>query len=116
MSEGPEEELFDLLADDYARAILIATSREPMTANALSETQEMSLPTVYRRIERLQAYDLVDERIEIDPDGHHRSVYHAALDHIDVDLQEGEFEVRVRLREDAPDRFTRMWSAMRGEE
>lgn len=114
MSEGPEEELFELLADDYARAILIATSREPMTAKALSESQEMSLPTVYRRVERLQTFDLIEERIQIDPDGHHRSVYHPTLDHIDVDLDGGELDVRVRLREDAADRFTRMWTAMRG--
>ena len=110
-----ESVLFDLLADEYARAILIATSREPMSARTLSERYEMSLPTVYRRVERLQEFDLLTEQTEIDTSGgHHRSLYEANLEHIDIDLEDGDLGIRIRLREDATDRFTRMWREMRG--
>ena len=75
----------------------------------------MSLPTVYRRIERLETFDLLVERTEIDTTGgHHHSVYEANLEHIGIDLANGDFDVRVRLREDAADRFSRMWQEMRG--
>ena len=113
--EDAEVVLFDLLADEDARTILVATSREAMSAKTLSERYEMSLPTVYRRVERLEAFDFLVERTEIDPSGgHHHSVYEANLEHIDVDLADGDLDVRVRLREDAADRLTRMWKEMRG--
>ena len=113
--EDDESVLFDLLADEYARTILIATSREPMSARTLSERYEMSLPTVYRRVERLQEFDFLIEGTEIDTSGgHHRSVYEANLEHIDIDLEDGDLGIRIRLQEDATDRFTRMWREMRG--
>jgi predicted transcriptional regulator len=110
-----ESVLFDLLADEYARTILVATSREPMSAKTLSDRYDMSLPTVYRRVERLQEFDFLTEQTEIDTSGgHHRSVYEANLDHIDIDLENGDLALEIRLREDATDRFTRMWREMRG--
>lgn len=111
-----EAALFDLLADDYARTILVATSREPMSASTISDRYEMSPPTVYRRVERLQEFDLLTERTEIDTSGgHHRSVYEANLEHVDVDLVDGDLSVSVRLREDAVDRFTRLWHEIRSD-
>lgn len=108
--------LLDLLADDYARTILVATSREPMSASTLSEEFGMSLPTVYRRVERLEAFDLLTERTEIDTSGgHHRSLYAANLTHLDVDLDDGTLSIAVQLREDAVDRFTRLWHGIRSE-
>jgi predicted transcriptional regulator len=114
-ADSDEAVLFDLLADEYARTILVATSREAMSAKTLSERYEMSLPTVYRRVERLEAFDFLVERTEIDTSGgHHHSVYEANLDHIGIDLEDGDFDIEVRLREDAADRFTRLWQEMRG--
>lgn len=110
-----EAALFALLADEYARRILVATSREAMSARTLSERYEMSLPTVYRRVDRLQEFDFVVERTEIDTSGgHHHSVYEANLEHIDIDLDDGDLALKIRLREDAADRFTRLWREMRG--
>lgn len=114
--DSAESALFDLLADDYARTILVATSREPMSASTLSEEFDMSLPTVYRRLERLQEFDLLNERTEIDTSGgHHKSVYESNLEHVDVDLVDGELSVALELREDAVDRFTKLWHGIRSE-
>ncbi len=86
-----------------------------MSAKTLSERYEMSLPTVYRRIEQLEAFDLLVEQTEIDTTGgHHHSVYEANLDHIGIDLMDGDFDIEIRLREDAADRFSRLWQEMRG--
>jgi predicted transcriptional regulator len=114
--EDDETALFDLLADEYARTILVATSREAMSAKTLSERYEMSLPTVYRRVERLETFDFLVERTVIDPSGgHHHSVYEANLEHVGVMLTDDDLDVQIRLREDAADRLTRMWKTMRGE-
>lgn len=105
--------VFDLLGDEYVRDILAAVSREPMTASQVSERCDMSVSTVYRRAETLEDRGLLVERTQLDPEGHHRTVYEAAFDGIDVDLADGEFSVAISPREDAVDRFTRVWEHIR---
>ncbi|MFB6075046.1 MAG: ArsR/SmtB family transcription factor [Haloarculaceae archaeon] len=104
----------DLLDDEYARAILAATSREAMSAEELSDACEASPPTVYRRLERLREADLVTARRELDPDGHHYEVFRARLSRVTVDLADGEYRVQVERREqDAADRFTELFEGLR---
>lgn len=104
-----------ILDDDYARAILEATRRKQMSAKELSEERDMSISTVSRRVNTLLEYDLLIERTHIDPDGHHYSKYEAQLDRVDIQLLKTGFDVRIELREDAPDRFARLWDTMRNE-
>ncbi|EMA51274.1 MULTISPECIES: winged helix-turn-helix domain-containing protein [Halococcus] len=112
MSEDcPTNEVFALLDDEYARTILTATSTQPMSAKALSEECDASLPTVYRRAERLAECGLIEEGTRLADDGHHYSVYEARLDQLTVDLEEGELQITVEEKstEDIADRFTDMW-------
>lgn len=115
MSEAvPAEEVLELLGDEYVRAILTATSDEPMSAKAISETCDMSLPTVYRRVDDLLEFDLVVEQTRIDRDGHHYTVYEPSVGRVTVDVG-GELSATVEYREDAVDRFTRVWEDIRGD-
>lgn len=111
MSEDPDPaDLFALLDDEYARAILTETSMGPMSAKTLSEEIDASLPTVYRRIEWLLAAGLIDERPAFQEKGRHYGVFEARLEHIDVDLAEGELSVSVETEPTDPaDRFTAIW-------
>ncbi|MFB6151857.1 MAG: ArsR/SmtB family transcription factor [Haloarculaceae archaeon] len=95
-----------LLDDDCAQTILARTLEEPMSAPELTEVCEASRATVYRRLGDLSDRGLVSERTEPDADGHHRTVYVAALDRVVVDLTGDGFEVTVTRRERAADRFT----------
>jgi len=108
-------EIFAILDDDYARAILEATRREQLSGKELTEVCDMSRATVSRRVNTLLDHDLLVERTHVDPDGHHYSEYEARLDRVDVRLRETGFDVRIDLREDAADRFARIWQAMRNE-
>jgi predicted transcriptional regulator len=112
-SECDEAELLALLEDEYARAILTATSAKPMSADTLSERCDASVSTIYRRVDRLQEHDLIEEQTEFDPDGHHYSVYASRLEGVNVTFEDGTCEVALRRRppaeEDVADRFTRMW-------
>lgn len=115
MSEDPPtEDVFALLDDEYARAILTQTSIEPMSAKTLSERCDASLPTIYRRTERLIECDLLAERTEIGPDGHHYSVFDARLDRLTVELDEGDLSMRIEAGEpeDPADRFTDLWEGI----
>lgn len=122
VSEDEEPELdgvLDVLSDEYAREILAATSVKPMSAQQLADECEMSEPTVYRRIDRLQEYDLLGERTEIRDDGNHHSVYTAALSALSLELADGTFEAIVERTDpasfpgqkesDTADRFAKMW-------
>lgn len=114
MSEDPDlETVVALLDDEYAREILTATSSESMTAKELSERCDVSLPTVYRRVERLEAADLVREQTRPRPDGHHDTLYAANLDRFSVELRDGELAFELERRgEDVADRLTRMWEEL----
>lgn len=95
-----------LLADECARTILTATATEPLSAEDLCERCEVSPPTVYRRLNDLEAYDLVDEQTQPDADGHHYSVYTATLDRLVITLTDDGLTLRLARRERMADRFT----------
>ncbi|WP_257299050.1 winged helix-turn-helix domain-containing protein [Haloarchaeobius sp. FL176] len=113
MADPPDvDTLTDLLADDCARQILVETREEPLPAAALSERTGSSEPTVYRRLERLQAADLVAEEVQVVTDGKNYSVYRAQLDGVELDLTDDGFEVTITRRERMADRFTRLVEEM----
>jgi predicted ArsR family transcriptional regulator len=116
-------ELFRLLHDRYARTILLETSTRPMSAEELSDACDASLPTVYRRVNDLCEQNLLAERTEPDPDGHHYAVFQSRVDSIEVEFDADGVDVAVSTddedvdragAEDAVDRFTRLWGDMGG--
>ncbi|MBX0287716.1 helix-turn-helix domain-containing protein [Haloarcula salinisoli] len=110
MSADPDiETLAGLLEDETVRVILTETSDQPMSASTLEQRCDVSGPTIYRRLERLQACDLVVEQTRPDPDGgHHRKLYAANLERVTVDLVDGQFELTIDRHADMADRFTRL--------
>ncbi|MFC4405590.1 winged helix-turn-helix domain-containing protein [Haloarchaeobius iranensis] len=113
MADPPDiDTLADLLADECARQILVETRGEALPAAALSERTGASEPTVYRRLERLQAADLVAEEVQVVTDGKNYSVYRARLDGVELDLTDDGFEVEIARRERMADRFTRLVEEM----
>ncbi len=68
-------ELLSLLDDEYARAILREGCDEAVSAVDLADRIGASLPTVYRRVERLDACGLLRRRTALDPGGSHYQVY-----------------------------------------
>ncbi|OVE85950.1 ArsR/SmtB family transcription factor [Natronolimnobius baerhuensis] len=116
MSEEPDlSTVLAILDDEYARDILTHTSVEPMSASTLSERCDASLPTIYRRLDRLEECRLVTEATELASDGNHYSVYSANLDRLELSLEDGTFELELSYEDedDVADKFTRMWEGMR---
>lgn len=112
MSEDPDVAVLGLLDDRYARAILTATSDEPMSAKQLGEACDASLSTVYRRVDDLEDHGLLAERTQVDADGHHRTLYRSLVESVRVDFDDG---VRVSIvgRHDPADRIAAIWDGMR---
>ncbi|NGM71198.1 winged helix-turn-helix transcriptional regulator [Natronolimnobius sp. AArcel1] len=116
MSEEPDlSTVLAILDDEYARDILTHTSVEPMSASTLSERCDASLPTIYRRLDRLEECRLVTEETELASDGNHYSVYSANLDRLELSLEDGAFDLELSYEDDGDvaDKFTRMWEGMR---
>lgn len=95
-----------LLGDDCARTILEATTTEPRSAEELEERCDVSLPTIYRRLETLVEFDLLEEHTRADPDGHHYTVYEARVERVVLELEDDGFSIRVTRRDRMADRFT----------
>lgn len=95
--------LFDVFERETARKILALTSVEPMSAGALAERTDESEPTIYRRIDALTEYDLLEERTRIDDDGNHYSVYETNLEEVCFHLEDGGFTIDVTYRRELVD-------------
>lgn len=107
--ERPIEEILDTMGDQHARRLLIALSRDQLSAKDLSSETGLSLPTIYRRIEMLKEHDLVSERTIVAEDGNHYRVFECNFNSTLIRLSEDEFDVRIYRTENLPDRFDNLW-------
>lgn len=83
MSTSPDN-IFEVLSSAVSREILAAASVRPMSAQELEEVIDASLPTIYRRLELLQNYDLVSEDQVVDPDSGQYKQYSTDLREINI--------------------------------
>lgn len=90
--------LFDVFERKTAREILALTSVEPMSAQALADHTDESEPTIYRRIDALTEYDLLEEKTRMDEEGNHYSVYETNLETVCFHLEDGGFTIDVTYR------------------
>jgi DNA-binding transcriptional ArsR family regulator len=81
--DGPSvdvAEVLSLLSDEYAREILNLLVDQPHSARELVNRLDMSRATVYRRLDDLESAGVVESSLCLDPDGHHRKCFSAAVD------------------------------------
>ena len=109
------EEILDTIGDEHARKVLAAISREPQSAKELSEECDLSLPTVYRRIEMLNEYDLVKDQTLVADDGNHYKVYESNFESTVISLEDDEYKIRIYREENLPDRFSQLWDDLNPE-
>ena len=107
--DRPIEDILDTIGDEHARRVLAAISREPKPAKELAEECDLSLPTIYRRVEMLQEHDLVKDRTLVADDGNHYKVYECNFESTVISLEDDEYRVRIYREENLPDRFSQLW-------
>ena len=106
------EQILDTIGDQHARRVLAAISRESKSAKELAEACDLSLPTVYRRIEMLEEYDLVTDRTLVAEDGNHYKIYESNFESTVIRLEDDEYQVRIYREENVPDRFGKLWDEL----
>jgi len=89
------DRLLELLGDEYARNVLRAVTERPRTGKEIAEATDVSKPTAYRRLERLEAAGLVASTQRLDPNGHHCKQYHAVVEGLDFEFGADGVDVSV---------------------
>ena len=107
--ETPVEEILDTIGDQRARRVLASVSSRPKSAKELGKELELSLPTVYRRLDLLEGHDLISSRTLVGEDGTHYKVFECNFDSTIISLEDDEYSVRIYRTEDLPDRFSSLW-------
>jgi hypothetical protein len=105
--------VLELLGDEYVREIIVATYETPRSAKELCAELDAARSTIYDRAEAMVEQQLLVEHTRIMDDGSHHSVYEATVDHLDIDISDGEFEIRIETYESAAERFTNIWGGLR---
>lgn len=108
------DDIFDVLASDDVRRILVATSVRPMSAKELADICDRSLATIYRRIDAMQDYGLVSEESAVDPDGTQYKEYRTDLREINIRITEGQLNVNIDIEKDAVDQFAELIEDLEG--
>lgn len=85
----------DVLGDDCARTILVATSDGPKTAKELTKQTDSSSATVYRRINNLLESNLLAECVRFEEDGSHTTAYEATVETLHVQIDSDGIEVSL---------------------
>ncbi len=115
MDERSIEEILDTIGDKHARTVLASISRESRSAKELAEECDLSLPTVYRRIEMLDEYNLVKDRTLVADDGNHYKVYESNFESTVISLEDDEYQVQIYREDNLPDRFGQLWDDLHAE-
>ncbi len=105
--------LFDVFADDYSRAILLAADEQTRTAKALCQICDASLTTVYRRLSTLREHGLVRVHSTIGSGGEHKRLFETTIEAFHVSISEGSLDLSVETRDELADNFTALWRNLR---
>lgn len=113
MTDGADEDVVDLIGDDYVRTILAETREGPKSVEALSEACDADPSTIYRRVERLRTAGLLTDQQRLDPGGHHYKEYDATLSAVYVYVEPDGYRVEIdrpeEHEEEPADRFTDLY-------
>ncbi|WP_265112152.1 ArsR/SmtB family transcription factor [Halosolutus halophilus] len=110
--ESSIEDILDMIGDEHARTVLASISREPCSAKELAERLDLSQPTIYRRLELLEDYDLIKHRTLVADDGNHYKEFQSNFNSTVISLEDDEYDVRIFREENLPDRFTQLWDEL----
>lgn len=112
--DADDADVVALLDDEYARAVLVMTYKQAWAASDLADRLDTAPSTIYDRLSRLTAQDLVVEQQEIDLDGHHYKTYRACVDRVVIELSTDGFEITIdRTPTDPADRLTDAFDQLR---
>ncbi|WP_276271592.1 winged helix-turn-helix domain-containing protein [Haloarcula litorea] len=91
------DELLELLGDEYTRRVLRAVADEARSVREAADVAAVSRSTAHRRLTTLADAGLVESRLSIDDDGHHRQEYRAVIERANLDVRRHGLDVDVTV-------------------
>lgn len=104
--------IFDLFGDSLARCILVMTRQEPRSAEELAAELDVSLPTVYRRTNKLIEFDLLTDHLRADESKNQYKVFEATLERIVFEIDEDGYRVELETGSHAGEQFEAFWTEL----
>jgi len=89
------------------------TLDEPKSAEQLGAECEASLPTIYRRLNELEEYELVEAVKRPNPGGNSYKVYRSRYRELTVSFGDDHISIDTPVRPNAAGRITDIWSDLR---
>ena len=114
--EWTPDDVFDVLADDRVRSILIATNVRTRSVQDLTRVCEGSQSAIYRRVSILLEFGFLKEQTKVDTDGHHYSVYEPDFENVDVRLNGDSIVATIHDLGDSAVEHVERWEAENEEE
>ena len=94
-----EGEILKLISDKYSRDIIEAILIEPKSATEISTELRIELSATYRRLHKLEKYNLLKVTFRITPDGKKSYYYQSKIQGIDVNFTRGNFKVNLAFNQ-----------------
>lgn len=108
--------VLDGLEDPDCRAML-RKLEEPMTTKELSNVCDIPLSTTYRKLDHLREASLIEDRVDLEPDGTQTTRHVVAFEEVRISLTEDRtIDVLIKRRPTSPDqRLSELWKRVREE-
>lgn len=100
------------MLDRDALAILTELRAEPLSAKAVAEKADVSLKTAYRRLDALEAADLVEARTMPDEQGNHYTAYRTVPSAVVLEFDFEDGTVDADRKDDDVTRFMSLWEGL----
>lgn len=111
-NEWQPANIYEVLSDDRVRQILVATNDTKRSAQDIADICDGSLSSIYRRLDILSEYSLLEKEIRIDQDGHHHSVYEPDFESIELQITDNDnLEVSVDFGDETTEYIER-WPSL----
>lgn len=108
--EWDPDNVLDLLGDSLAQRVLVATRARPKSAEELAEKFDVSLPTVYRRTNRLIEHGLLSDHLRADERKNQYKVFEATVSEVVIRVEDRGYEVEIKTSSTVGARFDAFWS------
>ncbi|MGY5149868.1 MAG: winged helix-turn-helix domain-containing protein [Candidatus Nitrosopumilus sp. bin_68KS] len=94
---GGKDNILEVVADKYCRAILDTTMYKPKSVMEIAIDAKIPLSTVYRRIQMLEEQKLLWISGEINAEGKKLFLYKSKIRGIKCNFKDGQIEVEIML-------------------
>jgi predicted transcriptional regulator len=108
------DKLFELFSDRRTTRILYETGQTPRSVKELADICDASGPTLYRHVNTMLEYDLLQQETRIDAQGNHYTVYQSNIESATIEITPVTDEVHVDLTyRDSVEQFKHLWEGMK---